>query len=171
MSNHPVIYLGDDRYILWSGICDAPASYVMNRAQAIAAGVPEEDLDQAQVRGHSYRKRPPALAEQLLAFNRAGPDDCCLTVDAICRRYRSATDFESFTLQSDDIRPHITACYDGSSMVAYWVPWAPGTGPAEINADTDLHAMVRVTNDAAPRGEGKPGGADCGRSGRDVTDL
>lgn len=129
----PVVKLAD-KFVEWSTVVDAPVSWAMTRAEA-AEQFGEERVASAELYGHSLVDNDgnPASGYEdgFAAFNRAGPEEECLTVDAVLRRFESAEAYEKFELNRDDIQPHLTSAMrqrpDGSweHSEPYWVPWPP----------------------------------------------
>lgn len=131
------IRLDDEHAVLWSSAVDAPVSYV-TRIGALDGDVAE----QLQRDGHTWPDRGAATAEDLTAGNRAGPDETCLSVAALKRRYADADAYDSFTLEVADIAPY--TCDDGGTV--YWVPWAPGSAPDTLDGlqPSDLRRLGPV---------------------------
>jgi hypothetical protein len=101
--------LGDDAYIEWSEVVDAPVSYVMTREQAVKAAseytITEEgvsrDLATGEARiaradetGTSYTNTNSS-AEEVISFNRAGPNETCITLAQMLEQYRYPMDDEA----------------------------------------------------------------------------
>lgn len=65
------IKLGEDKYILWSTVVDAPVTWTMSREEAIREGS-EAAIARCDETGvWSCRQEPPTV-EELLSCNRAG---------------------------------------------------------------------------------------------------
>jgi hypothetical protein len=130
----------DDRHaLLWSSVVDAPIDYL----------TPIVDLDddiraKLAANGHSWADQGPAELAELVGVNRAGPDEVCLTPQALVRRYRDEAAYEAFELDVDDINPY-TCDADG---IVYWVPWAPDDRPESLDglSSADLRQLgPRIT--------------------------
>lgn len=151
---HTVYKLGNDQYVLWSGVVDAPISWVMTRSETLADGIDAERLARADQHGHSYcgEGATDQSPTHLIAGNRAGPNESCLTLDALMRSYAGSAQNEAFELQPSDIRPYLTNDWDehghshdlDGNAIMVWVPWRPGQAPDTIDDTTDLHARVRA---------------------------
>lgn len=133
-----IVRFGEDEYVEWSTVVDAPVSYVLSRSAMLEDGVSANRLDRADLYGHSYLDLDYKGIEEVISCNRAGPKECCLTLDAIRRRFANQHSYESFILTVEDIKPFTT--YDDGKI--YWIPWPPGGAPDVITEDTNLHAMV-----------------------------
>jgi hypothetical protein len=83
-----IVRLADDEYVEWSSVRDAPATYILTRAQAQARWSAER-MERVEAKGHSWIDMPPMTPERIVCVNRAGPDEETLTLDAIRRRYRN----------------------------------------------------------------------------------
>lgn len=145
-----VVKLGDDEYLEWSSIVDAPVTHIMGRAEAIREfGI--ERVERTDERGHSAMWCPPEPGEDFVRFNHAGPREACVTVESMRRRYRQ-DDPETGPLRPEEIHVGVTSWAnhpDISSDRLFWTPWRPGEAPAEITDDTDLRAMVEMTPEEA----------------------
>ena len=125
---HGIVKLIDDNYVEWSTVVDAPITYCKSREAAIIAfGI--DRVDRCDVNGHSYLDRDNS---EHAAFNRAGPNECCLTKEAIARRFKNESCYNSFKLEPRDIRPHLSLYPDGKS---YWLPWKPGNEPLSLTVE------------------------------------
>jgi hypothetical protein len=87
--------LGEDKFVEWSGCCDAPSSYVFS----YKSGIEEEDIekermDRANANGHSYTDREPDFS--CAAFNRAGPNEIRLSIQEMIERYSSEDEQKEF---------------------------------------------------------------------------
>lgn len=121
---HGIGRLSDDKYVEWSTVVDAPITYVLDR-RAAAKHFGEDRVQRADSSGHSYLDHD---GTDYLAYNRAWPNECCITRFAIARRYESEGAYRSFKLEIKDIQPYINCWTDGET---YWVPWKPGNEPPE----------------------------------------
>ena len=83
---HGIIKLGEDQYVEWSTIVDAPVSYVTDRETAAVAWG-EERVARADEKGTSYLDIEETAAEYV-AFNRAGPNEECLTLEEILKEFK-----------------------------------------------------------------------------------
>lgn len=144
MREYPIFKLGDDAYVEWVGSCDAPGSRVMTYAEAFARTAPER-MVRVESDGHSFVNRGPASPEELVAGNRAGPDESCLSVRGILRMYAPGAQLSKADLTPADIEPFWTNDFadDGSGEdehgpIYVWVPWRPGEEPEAITETTDL---------------------------------
>lgn len=135
-----LVKLAPDEYVEWSSVVDAPVSYVQTRQELLDAGEDSERLDRTDRQGHSYHYNYYKSTEDFVAFNRAGPKESSLTLDAIRRMYANPEAYEAFTLEPEDIRPYTLD--DGG--VGYWVPWPPGQAPKVITDETNLHTQVKM---------------------------
>lgn len=96
--------LGDDQYIEWSSICDAPLTEVMPYAEAFQRFGPER-MVRVEAQGHSAKNwTEEQTPEQLVSGNRAGPNEECLTLDALLRRYAPGADSDA-PLTPEEIEP------------------------------------------------------------------
>jgi hypothetical protein len=141
---HALIHLGNNDYIEWSTVVDAPVGYTLNRAEVVMAcfGANASDrIERLDRNGHTWRDLPAQTPQQLVSCNRAGPRECCLTLAALRRRYASPEAYTAFEFTPSDVEPYTN--YDDG--IVYWVPWRPGEAPSVITADTDFHAQVPLT--------------------------
>ncbi len=87
-----IVKLADDKYIEWSTVADGPVTYVCTRKQMgehlTHTARDESDnyqveqrLERADKYGSSLHK--PTTAQEILAGNRAGPNESELTLDQI----------------------------------------------------------------------------------------
>lgn len=85
-----ILKLGDDEYVDWSTIVDAPTSYIVSRADAIRLGWGEDRLARADAYTTSLIEPiyGPDCAEAAIAGNRAGADESELTLAQIRALYR-----------------------------------------------------------------------------------
>lgn len=87
-----VAKLGDDAYVEWSTVVDAPVSWVEGRAHAVAVwGV--HRVDRADRNGTSILDGYPAgrTPEEIVSANRAGPGETTITVEEIITAYTHET--------------------------------------------------------------------------------
>ena len=82
--------LGDDQYVDWSEIVDAPVSRVMSREEAVTE-YGEDRVARADRTGTSIID-PDSLMdgitpEEIIVGNRAGPNETELTLEKILERY------------------------------------------------------------------------------------
>lgn len=88
--------LGKDQYMCWSSVVDAPVSHILTKKEMIdfmveeasqrAKEDAEKSIAKADEQGTSsfYRES----LEELIASNRAGERESCLTLDEIKKQYR-----------------------------------------------------------------------------------
>jgi hypothetical protein len=141
---HALIHLGNDDYIEWSTVVDAPIGYTLTRAevvQACLAANASDRIARLDTNGHTWRDLAPQTPQQLVSCNRAGPHESCLTLAALLRCYADETAYTAFELTPADIEPY--TCDDDG--VVYWVPWRPGQAPSTITADTNFHTQIPLT--------------------------
>lgn len=120
-------------FVEWSTVVDAPVSHVFDR-------------ETAQAR---FGAAAVAAAELVPDCNRAGPEECSLTVEAIGRLYQAGMPdpwgMDKAQLAVSDVCPYWTNDWDEAGATIYvWVPWRPGEAPERIDADIDLHARTTV---------------------------
>lgn len=97
-----VFKLGDDQYLEWSSVVDAPVSYLHSRSEAVSLWG-EDRIARADLRGHSYQDLEVCESPQeLIACNRAGPGEKELTLDALLRRYKNRDSDLSFEFRPGD---------------------------------------------------------------------
>jgi len=142
-----VFKLGEDAYVEWSSVVDAPVSDVMTKNEALGAGIALARLERADALGHSWTDMDKVQSpEDLVAGNRAGPRESCLSLAAILRVYAPVAGEEDREISVDDIEPYTTswAVPEGHEDwgKVYWVPWKPGEGPERLTEETDFDAMV-----------------------------
>lgn len=88
-----IVKLADDEYVVWSTVVDAPVSFVLSseeaRLELAAAGYhyPEDIIERADRTTTSFIA-PPYTLDDLLGFNRAGPNETRATLDGIRRLYQ-----------------------------------------------------------------------------------
>lgn len=82
--------LGDDAYVDWSTVIDAPVSWVYTRAEAVAAWS-EDRIARADRNGTSILDGYPAgnTPEEIVAGNRAGEHESEISVDEILDAYKA----------------------------------------------------------------------------------
>jgi hypothetical protein len=78
--------LAEDEYVEWSTVVDAPVTYIIDRAEAVAEWG-EERVARADAKGTSFIEGPYTLASLLVA-NRAGPRENQASLEAIRKQYR-----------------------------------------------------------------------------------
>lgn len=80
---------GVERYLIWSTIVDAPVSDTLTRADVEATYQHQPGFSErmARVEKHGTSCREPTSVEDLVAFNRAGRGEACLTLDQILDHY------------------------------------------------------------------------------------
>lgn len=101
---HIVVKIGDDRYLVWSTVVDAPITYGMSRGEMkehlsertpveldLALEQAERRLVRADDHGTSSMMGHES-AEELMTFNRAGPGKSCLPVEDLIRQFWSRPD-------------------------------------------------------------------------------
>lgn len=94
----PIVKFGDDMYLEWSSICDAPRTYIMTRAEMVEQCGDEERVKRADEFGTSLI--PPRSMESLVSFNRAGENEECLSIQEIIERYAMPPEVKLLTEQS-----------------------------------------------------------------------
>lgn len=128
---YPLVCLddtGDGYYLPWSGSCDAPVDYRYTRQQALDRGWMPHHLDTA--------RRPDP--ETGFFFNRGGPRERPLTVDALKEAWESPETHAAFRLTPDkvacattqDIAPDGKGGWKTGDV--YWSPWHPDDTPDEL---------------------------------------
>lgn len=86
-----ILKIADDEYVDWSTIVDAPVSYIVTRAEAVARwGKDRIGRADAYTTSLIEPEYGPNCAEEAIACNRAGPDESQLTLEQIRERYRFA---------------------------------------------------------------------------------
>jgi hypothetical protein len=115
------IRLGEDNYVVWSSITDAPCVWSMTRDECIElmqhaswmddfgsnrGSIRERirRLDETGVGDHGFG-RSKMTAEEYTEFNCAGPNGECLTFEALKRRFGPGDAYENFELQDGDVIP------------------------------------------------------------------
>lgn len=85
-----VAKLADDAYVEWSTVVDAPVSWVQSRQQAIKKWSAQR-VDRADHNGTSIIDGYPAgsTPEEIVAGNRAGPDETEMSVQEIIEAYNA----------------------------------------------------------------------------------
>jgi hypothetical protein len=146
-----VVKLGEDEYLEWSSVVDAPVTAILTRAEALAT-FPHDRVERADANGHSAMWCDPKPGTEFVRYNRAGPKESCLTVDAIRRRYRPGADDDP--LRPEEIQTGVTSYANHPDIDPdrlFWVPWRPSEPPDAITDDTDLNAEVEMTPEEAER--------------------
>lgn len=95
-----VVKIGEDRYLEWSTVVDAPISHGMSRDEMkqhlasqerveedLALEQAERRLRRADETGTSSMDRTQT-PETMMAYNRAGPRETRLSVEELIQRYR-----------------------------------------------------------------------------------
>lgn len=83
-----LVKLADDEYVEWSTVVDAPVSYVMTRDEAVAwRNGDEEAIQRADDNGHSALWMSAQSVDELVAFNRAGDHESCISLEEIREKY------------------------------------------------------------------------------------
>jgi hypothetical protein len=78
------------KYLEWSSVVDAPVTYLMSREEFLTylteeygrAGVLDFETRMARVDAQGTSSKLGTTKESLLSFNRAGPDESCITTEA-----------------------------------------------------------------------------------------
>lgn len=91
-----------DSYFEWSTITGSPVTYAMDRKGmasylTVRYGTShdaEGRLKRVDKKGHSMFDS--GSLEDLISFNRAGPDESSISIDEIYERYQSEESYESF---------------------------------------------------------------------------
>lgn len=85
-----VAKLGEDAYVEWSTVVDAPVSWVCPRDKAVQAWT-EERVGRADANGTSILDGFPAgtTPEEIAAGNRAGPREATISVEEIIAAYNA----------------------------------------------------------------------------------
>jgi hypothetical protein len=80
--------LGDDAYVDWSTVVDAPVSFILTREEAVAEWS-EERVARADHHGTSIWDGYPAgsTPDEIVRANRAGPNESELTLEQILVAY------------------------------------------------------------------------------------
>lgn len=83
--------LGDDAYVDWSTVVDAPVSWVLTRGAAVAEWS-KDRVARADQNGTSILDRYPTgqTPDEIVRGNRAGPGESELTVAEILTAYNAA---------------------------------------------------------------------------------
>lgn len=84
-----------DYYLDWSTIVDAPLTYGMSLAEYKtfyqrrfgSEAMPQLAARLQRSERYGSSAMPPQSAEQITSFNRAGPNEACLTFEGIYRHY------------------------------------------------------------------------------------
>jgi hypothetical protein len=89
--------LGEDAYVEWSSVVDAPTSWVHDRAAAVGAWGADR-IGRADTNGTSILDGYPAgsTPEEIVRQNRAGPQGSTLTVEQVLARHASPEAYEAF---------------------------------------------------------------------------
>lgn len=133
-----IVKLADDQYVIWSTVVDAPVSYVLTQQDLLIEDPSHlSRINRADTNGHSFLDSPPGWYGR---YNRAGPNECCLTKEAILKRFASQSAYENFVLTAKDLSPY-TTWDDGKS---YWIPWEPGKGPPDDTIITEKDSRQRA---------------------------
>jgi hypothetical protein len=83
-----IVKLEDDAFVEWSTVVDAPVSPTLTKQEA-AEQFGVDRVERANANWHSWLNKPPATsAFDVVAFNRAGPNEQCLTPKEIADLYR-----------------------------------------------------------------------------------
>lgn len=99
-----VFKFGEDQYLEWSSVVDAPVTLLMPKAEAVRLWG-EARVKRADKRGHSYQDaymNERETPEELISCNRAGPNEETLTLPAFLRRYKDRESYENFEFQPGD---------------------------------------------------------------------
>jgi hypothetical protein len=102
----PIVKLAENEYVEWSSVVDAPVSWIMTLDE-LKLHVSREQgndglrdlprrLERVEKFGTSLIDPHYESAEEYVRFNRAGPNESCLTMDELRRRYRNQTAYERF---------------------------------------------------------------------------
>lgn len=144
-----VVRLDQDLYVLWSTVVDAPVGGAATRQEALAwlAGDPEEveRLERCgqTVRGPDRNGRE-RTAEEVVAANRAGPDELPLGRAALVRLVTE--DDPVFAV--GDIRPYTTSHAVGPGHElhgrVFWVPFDPADPPTSLAAVDRRNTVERI---------------------------
>ena len=90
-----VVCLAEDKYVKWSNTTDSPVSPVLDRAALIDFLEHEDHLTFSQadhliaMADETGTSDPYVTLDELLATNRAGVDESCLSLSEILRQYRA----------------------------------------------------------------------------------
>jgi hypothetical protein len=85
---HGIVRLADNEYVDWSTVCDAPVTYIVDRAEAVGTWG-EERVARADANNHSWLDMPAMAPNRVIAGNRAGKNETELTLAELRREYRS----------------------------------------------------------------------------------
>lgn len=142
-----IVKLDDDKFIEWSSVVDAPVSAWLTRTAA-SARWGEDRVARADRNGHSARDMKPRPPGEFATFNRAGPNEESLTLDAIIRRYATDADPDE-PLTPGDIMPTWSNDWndagepvDEHGAVYTWRPWRPGEAPDVMPTPDEYHRMA-----------------------------
>lgn len=152
-----IVKLADDKFIEWSSVVDAPVSAWLIRTAA-AAQWGEDRVARADRNGHSARDMKPCPPGEFATFNRAGPNEESLTLDAIIRRYATETGPDE-PLTPADILPSWSNGFtddgkpdDDTGPIYEWRPWRPGEAPDVMPDPAEYHRMAtRIPPDELER--------------------
>jgi hypothetical protein len=90
-----IVRLGPDQYVKWSNTTDSPVSCVMDRAAVVEHLERDDHLTFSQAdhlvvsADETGTSDPHVTFDELLATNRAGVDESCLSLSEILRQYRA----------------------------------------------------------------------------------
>ena len=82
-----VACLGEDLFCEWSSVVDAPVTDLMSRMRAERA-FGADRVRRAAETGTSALDLPRMLPQEIIAGNRAGPDESALDLDELIVAYR-----------------------------------------------------------------------------------
>lgn len=94
--SRPIVKLAENEYLEWSSIVDAPTTYIVDREKMKAylkkeyhssEEEVESRLKRADLYGTSYLHVNES-AKELLAWNRAGDKETCLTFEEIREKFK-----------------------------------------------------------------------------------
>lgn len=123
--------IDDDCYMPWSGGSDGPAACgFLTREEALARGWRTSHLDRADADAAKRTDR--------IIFNRAGPREAFLTVDALKEAYASPEAHREFRLTPEKLQVHKTSggvnpeTGEWDDKYVHWVPWGPDEVPEAL---------------------------------------
>lgn len=120
---HVVVKFGEDEYLFWSSVIDAPITYLMTQAEAYeymdeatkldwsgaAKKFRKEMGDKRKARLEKYGTTEMGFGrpsvESAVGGNKCGPNYENMTVDALRRKYKSEETEKAFVPREGDIIP------------------------------------------------------------------
>lgn len=82
-----ILKLDENKYVEWSSVVDAPTTYIMDREEAVRFTQDEKRIIRADETGTSFKDVGGISAEEYVAFNRAGENESCISLEEIIDKY------------------------------------------------------------------------------------